>query len=455
MTVEKTIGGLVEASRKAQHDYESFDQKQVDALVRAVGKVVFDNAEELARMAVDETMMGIYEDKVKKNMGKARIIWHSLKGKKSVGIIDYDDEEKLYYVAKPKGVIGLVTPCTNPIVTPMCNLMFALKGRNSAVIAPHPRAKECGAYTVKLINQELKKLGAPENLVQIIEEPSLDLTNELMRQVDAVVATGGMAMVRAAYSSGKPSYGVGAGNVQVILDTGIDLEEAAEKIIIGRTFDNGIICSGEQTIITPIQIYDDTIEAFKKRGACYFDDPVIIDKFRKAMFTEKKVMNKELVGQPVEKVAEMAGVDVPEGTRVIILKAGGVGREELLCKEKMCSVMASFGYASFEEALRIAQANLDYEGEGHTVAIHSHDKEKIEKAGVFLNVSRLIVNQTSATSSGGSFFNGFAPTTTLGCGSWGNNSLSENLTYHHLLNISRIGLFKEGAAAPADEELWG
>lgn len=454
MAEKETIEGLAAKSRIAQHEFESYNQKDVDTLVQAVGKVVFENAEVLARMAVEETLMGNYEDKVKKNMGKARIIWNSLKGKKSVGIIDYDEAEKLYYVAKPKGVVGLVTPCTNPIVTPMCNLMFALKGRNSAIIAPHPRAKKCGAHTVKLINRELTKLGAPENLVQIIEEPSIDLTNELMRQVDVVVATGGMAMVRAAYSSGKPSYGVGAGNVQVILDKGIDLEEAAEKIIVGRAFDNGIICSGEQTIITPKEIYDETIEAFKKRGACYFDDPEIIDKFRKTMFTEKKVMNKEVVGQPLEKVAEMAGVEIPEGTRVIILKAAGTGREDLLCKEKMCSVLASFAYTSFDEALKIAQDNLDYEGEGHTVSIHTHDKEKIEKAGVYLNVSRLIVNQTSSTSSGGSFFNGFAPTTTLGCGSWGNNSLSENLTYHHLINISRIGLYNENGTVPSDDELW-
>ena len=455
MTEKEMVADLLETARGAQKKYEAFDQQQVDRIVRAVGKVVFGNAEELARMAVDETAMGDYEDKVKKNKGKSRIIWNSLKHKKSVGIIDYDEKEKMYLVAKPKGVIGLVTPCTNPIVTPMCNTMFALKGRNAVIIAPHPRAKACGTYTVELINAELAKLGAPENLIQIIEEPSIELTGELMHQVDIVVATGGMGMVRAAYSSGKPAYGVGAGNVQAIIEDGADLEDAAEKIIIGRTFDNGIICSGEQTVIAPEESFDAVVAAFKKQGAYYSDDEAIIDKLRSAMFTEKKVMNKDAVGQPVERIAEMAGIDIPENTRVILLKAKGIGEQDLLCKEKMCPVLAIIPYKTFDDALHIAQSNLDYEGKGHSVSIHSHNIEHIKQAGEHLTVSRLVVNQVCSTSAGGSFFNGFAPSTTLGCGSWGNNSISENLDYHHLINISRIGLYNEDAAAPTDQELWG
>jgi len=231
MDDKQFIKELVDKSRKAQKIYETFNQQQVDRVVRALAKVVWDNAEPLAKMAAEETGMGVYEDKIAKNRGKSRIIWNSLKGKKSVGIIDEDKEKGLFYVAKPMGVIGMVTPCTNPIVTPMCNLMFALKGRNSAIIAPHPRAKKCGRVTVDLMNKEIAKLGAPENLIQYIDEPTIELSGELMRQVDVVVATGGMGMVKAAYSSGKPSFGVGAGNVQVIIDRDADFNDAADKVI--------------------------------------------------------------------------------------------------------------------------------------------------------------------------------------------------------------------------------
>lgn len=454
MDNKEIIKSMIEKSRKAQREFEAFDQLQVDRIVRAIAKVVWDNAEPLAKMAVEETGMGVYEDKVAKNKGKSRIIWHSIKDKKSVGIIGEDKEKGLIYVAKPMGVIALVTPCTNPIVTPMCNLMFALKGRNSAIIAPHPRAKKCGRVTVDLFLKELKKLGAPENLIQYIDEPSIELTQELMQQSDVVVATGGMGMVKAAYSSGHPSFGVGAGNVQVIIDRDVDFSDAADKVIRGRIFDNGIICSGEQTVIAPEDKYDEVIEAFKKHGAFYAADRATVDKFRKVIFDEKGIISKYVVGQSVQSIAKLAGVSVPEGTRVILLKASGIGREDLLCKEKMCPVMASFSYKTFEEGVKIAQANLDYEGKGHTVAVHTNNLEHVKYAGVNLTVSRLVVNQPSSLTAGGSFFNGFAPTTTLGCGSWGNNSISENLDYKHLINISRIGLFNKDAKAPTDDEIW-
>jgi len=454
MDDKQFIKELVDKSRKAQKIYETFNQQQVDRVVRALAKVVWDNAEPLAKMAAEETGMGVYEDKIAKNRGKSRIIWNSLKGKKSVGIIDEDKEKGLFYVAKPMGVIGMVTPCTNPIVTPMCNLMFALKGRNSAIIAPHPRAKKCGRVTVDLMNKEIAKLGAPENLIQYIDEPTIELSGELMRQVDVVVATGGMGMVKAAYSSGKPSFGVGAGNVQVIIDRDADFNDAADKVIKGRMFDNGIICSGEQTVIAPDAKYDEVIAAFKKNGAFYVDDQAVVDKFRKVMFDEQGIISRDVVGQSVQKIASLAGVSVPAGTKVILLKAKGIGREDILCKEKMCPVMAAFSYKTFEDAVRIAQTNLEWEGKGHTAAIHSNNMDHIKYAGVALPVSRLIVNQTSSTGAGGSFFNGFAPTTTLGCGSWGNNSISENLDYKHLINISRIGLLNKDAVVPSDESIW-
>lgn len=447
------INEMMLKARAAQKAFEKFNQEQVDRVVREIGKVVYDHAELLARMAVDETGMGVYEHKVAKNKGKAKVIWNDLKGKKSVGEISYNKETNIVEIAKPIGVVGAVSPTTNPIVTPMCNAMFALKGRNAIIIAPHPRAKKCSSYTVELINERLAQLGAPANLIQIISEPSVELTNELMQAVDVVVATGGMGMVKAAYSSGKPAFGVGAGNVQVIIDRDVDFMKTAAKMIEGRTFDNGIICSGEQTIIAHEDDYDTVIAAFEKNGAFFVRDAQMHDKLKATIF-EGNHLNKDVVGQSVQKIAALAGVTIPEGTKVILLEAAGIGTADILCKEKMCPVMSTFKYKTFDEAIKIAKTNLELEGNGHSAAIHSNNLEHIKKAGTALSVSRLVVNAPSATTAGGSFYNGFAPTTTLGCGSWGNNSISENFTYKHLINISRIGMVREDVEVQADESIW-
>lgn len=451
--MQESIETMIEKARAAQKTYESFTQEQVDAIVRAIAKTVYDNAESLAKQAHEETGMGVYEDKVLKNIGKSRIIWNSLKGKKSVGIIERNESNGIIKVAKPMGVIGAVTPVTNPNVTPMSNAMFALKGRNAVIIAPHPKAKNCSGRTVDLINENIAKLGAPANLIQIIREPSVELTTELMKQVDVVVATGGMNMVKAAYSSGKPSFGVGAGNVQVILDRGIDFNTAAQKIILGRKFDNGIICSGEQSVICHEDDYAAVVEAFKANGAYYIDDQSVVDKFRGVLF-ENGHISRHVVGQSVAKIASMAQVEVPADAKIILLASNGQA-EDILRKEKMCPVMVAFTYKTFDEAITIAQTNLSIEGIGHTAAVHSNNQANIEKAAIGLKVSRIVVNQTSATSAGGSYFNGFAPTNTLGCGSWGNNSISENLDYKHLINVQQIGMPLEGkVSAPTDEQVW-
>lgn len=447
------IDNLIKNAKIAQMEFEKFSQDKIDAIVKAIGKVIYDRAEELAKMAVEETGMGVYENKVAKNKGKSKLIWNNLKDKKTVGIIEEDKLNNIIKVAKPKGVIAAVTPCTNPIVTPMCNAMFALKGGNSIIIAPHPRAKRCNKYVVDLLNEAIEKLGAPKKLIQTIEEPSIDLTSELMGKVDVVIATGGMGMVKSAYSSGKPAYGVGAGNVQCIIDRKVDIKAVVPKIIIGRTFDNGIICSGEQSIIIPKENYKKVIDEFIQNGACYIEDSNTIDKFVNVMFPQG-IINGKIVGQSVQFIADLAGVEIPKDTKVIILKARGKGAKDVLCKEKMCPVMVAFDYENFEEAVEIAQANLNLEGKGHSCAIHSNSEENIIYAGKELTVSRLVVNQPSSTSAGGSFYNGFAPTTTLGCGSWGNNSISENLDYKHLINISRIGFYNENAKVLTDEEIW-
>jgi len=397
--------------------------------------------------------MGVYEDKVAKNRGKSKTIWNDLKDKKSVGIIGREEEKGLVLVAKPIGVIASVSPTTNPIVTPMSNAMFALKGRNSIIVAPHPRAKKCSTHTVNLINEALKEYNTPENLIQIIEEPSIELTNELMKAADVVVATGGGAMVKAAYSAGKPAFGVGPGNVQCIIDKDVDFKEAVSKIVLGRAFDNGIICSGEQSVIAHEEDYDEIMEEFTKNGGFLVTDPAMKEAMRKVLFVEG-VINKDVVGQSARKIGEMAGITVPDNTKVILVEADGIGHADILCKEKMCPVLATFKYKEFKEAVYMAQTNLELEGKGHSCAIHSNDIENIEYAGDMLTVSRLVVNQPSSTSAGGSFFNGFAPTTTLGCGTWGNNSISENFTYKHMINVSRIGYYLKDVVVPSDEELW-
>ncbi|MBM3706553.1 MAG: aldehyde dehydrogenase family protein, partial [Actinobacteria bacterium] len=371
------IDELILKSKTAQAQFEKFNQQQVDAVVREVAKVVFDNAETLAKMAVDETRMGNYEDKLKKKLGKSRIIWNSLKDKKSVDIIEHDEKNKITLVAKPMGVVGAVTPCTNPVVTPMCNVMFALKGRNSIIIAPHPRAKKCGKYVVDLFNIAIQKLGAPENLVQIIDEPSVELTNQLMRKVDVVVATGGMGMVKAAYSSGKPSFGVGVGNVQVIIDRDVDISEVVPKIITGRAFDNGIICSAEQTVMVPEEDFDTVIAEFEKNNCSFVSDSAKKQALRDALFIDG-VPNKDVIGQSVQKIADLAGIDIKPDTKVLVVEADGVGREDVFCKEKMCSVLALIKYKDFAQAVSFAQANLDFEGKGHSVSIHSNNKQNIE-----------------------------------------------------------------------------
>ncbi|WP_019529894.1 aldehyde dehydrogenase family protein [Dasania marina] len=445
------IDEMIAKARIAQAEYATFSQEQVDEIVRAIGKVIYDNAEELARNAVAETRMGNVEDKLVKKLGKSRAIWNSLKGKRSIGVIEERDEDGLVKIAKPVGVVGAVTPTTNPVVTPMCNAMFALKGGNAIIIAPHPRAKKCSAQAVDLMNGEIKRLGGPDNLIQCITEPSIAATNELMQKVDVLVATGGPAMVTAAYSSGKPSFGVGPGNVQVIIDTDVDYNDAAAKVVAGRKFDYGIICSGEQSVIAQKDDYNKVIEAFKANGAHYVEDQETADKLRAAIFEDGHIAA-DAVGQSPQRIAEMAGISIADDAKVILIKSNGRD-DDILRKEKMCPVLVAHEYSDFDNAIAIAQQNLGVEGKGHTCAIHSNNDEHIRQAGLALPVSRLVVNEASSLTAGGSLKNGFAPTTTLGCGSWGNNSISENLNYHHLINVHRTG-YAHDKPAPTDEEIW-
>ena len=452
--LDPEIAALIARARAAQAIFEGFSQEAVDAIVRDMGKYVYDNAELLSQMAVDETGIGNFEDKVTKKKGKSRAIWNSLKGKKSRGIIDEDAETNLVYVAKPMGVVGAVTPITNPVVTPMCNGMFALKTGNAVIFAAHPKAQGCAEHLTEAYRAMLTAHGAPEDLIQVVKNGSITRTQQLMESVDVVVATGGGAMVKSAYSSGKPSFGVGAGNVPVIIDRGVDLGTAVDKIITGASFDNGIICSHEQFVLTPEEAFDDTVAMFTASGKVWYtDDEAQIQALRDVVFPDGH-LNKDVVGVTARAIGAMAGINVPESARLIMLPAKGAGEDDILAREKLCPVIAILPYESFEDAVQKAKANLLVEGAGHSAALHSHDEANIRHAGLELPISRLVVNQPSSLTAGGSLTNGFAPTTTLGCGSWGGNSISENLDYKHLMNVSRIGKVIEGKAVPTDEEIW-
>ncbi len=447
------IQSLVEKAREAMVKLDPFGQKDIDRMVRVIAKYVFDNAAELAEISVMETRMGTVEYKTRKNLGKAKIIWHSLKGKKSMGIISEDEETGIIEVAKPIGVVGAIQPTTNPQVTPMINAMSAIKGKNAIIIAPHPRAQNTTSYLVDKWNGELAKLGAPENLIQCVEDTSIERTNLLMQNADIVVATGGPGMVKAAYSGGRPSFGVGQGNVQTIVDRDVDMKEAIGMIVDGRVFDNGIICSGEQTIITPEDRWDEMRKELEAVGGYWIDNEGDREKLMAELFIDGH-LNKDLIGKNVSEIAVAAGVSIPDGTRVIVMPEDSANKTSLLRKEKMFPVITPFKYGEFSEGVDILIENLNIEGKGHSVSIHSNNEDHIRELGLRAPVCRVIVNQPCATTAGGSFFNGLNPTSTLGCGSWGNNSISENLYYKHMLNITRIAKVKKNPVIPTDEELW-
>lgn len=449
----KKIKQMIEKAKVAQAIWGKADQAKIDKVVRGIGKTVFDNAELLARLTVNETKIGNYEDNLNQDKRKAEIIWLSLKGKKSVGIIKRDEETGIVEIAKPVGVVGIILPVTIPVTNFMSNAMFSLKCGNAAIFAPHPRAKKTIATIAKLTLKAMKKLNVPENLIQYIEKPSIELTKELMSAVDLVVATGGMGIVKAAYSSGRPAYGVGPGNVQCIIDKNVDIDDAVEKIIIGRSYNYGLPCACEQAIIAPKEDFEKIISSFIKNKAVYIERRDAIEKLFKILFTDE-VLTKDCVGISAYDIAKKAGLSIPKGTKIILIKGDLKEQDKAFRKEKLCPVSIIYAYDKFEEAINIAKSNLEIEGKGHSVAIHSNNKKHIEQFALSVDVSRVVVNQACTTTAGGSFTIGFAPTTTLGCGTWGNNIISENLTYKHLMNITRIGFPMPNNKMPSREEIW-
>ena len=455
ITTQNTgVEELVERSKAAQKKIEFVTQEQADAAARAVCKIVYDNAKKLGTMAAEETRMGNVQDKISKCRMKSALIWQSIKDKKTVGIINRIEEMHMIEVAKPMGVVASIVPSTNPIVTPMCNAAFALKTRNSIIFAPHPRAVECTKLLVKMFRQELEKLSLPADLVLGLEQVSIEDSGTLMSSSDVVVATGGPGMVKAAYSSGKPSLGVGPGNVQCIVDYDANIADAAGKVLAGRSFDNGLICLGEQTVFVPEAKYHGFIEEIQKQGGYYISDPQVLDQVREGIFPGGGPINREIVGLSAEKIGKKLGLDVPDKTRAIVVKAETAGSTDVFCREKLCPVLTVMSYDTFENGVAMMVENLENEGKGHSIAIHSNTPEHVEYAAIQCSVSRVIVNQPSGTTGGGSPTNGFTPTTTLGCGSWGNNSFSGNFSHTHLMNITRVGYPYEESYLPDPAQAW-
>jgi len=455
MDAHDYIADLIAKARVAQKEFETYSQEEVDKVVRAIGKAIYDEGEPLAKMAVEESRMGKYEDKILKNKGKAMAVWNYLKDKKSRGIIEVDEAAGIVKVAHPMGVIGAIAPVTNPVMTPMHNCMIAVKCANAIIVAPHPSAKLTGMKTCEIMRAALKEVGAPVDIIQCIEPDmvTIESSGELMKQADVCIATGGPGMVTAAYSSGKPAYGVGAGNMQCIVDFDADIVDAVPKIVRGRCYDNGVLCTCEQNTICPETRYDEIMAEFEKNGAAVVKDEYI-DILRETLFPEGS-LNKKLVGLSGYEIAKAAGFEVPADTKALVVKAKGAGKADILSKEKLFPVIAIYTYKTWEEGVGMALANLEYEGKGHSSVVHSFTKEHIEYAGVTLPVSRLLVNGIGSSGVGGAYSNGFVPTATLGCGSWGNNSISENLAYYHLMNISRIGYTDNSKPTPTPEEVWG
>lgn len=454
MEAKEYVSSLIENARAAQAEFEQYSQEEVDKAVRAIGKIIFDNAEPLAKLAVEETRMGKYEDKIAKNLGKTKIAWARLKGVKSRGIIARHDDIGIIEVAKPIGVIGCIPPTTNPTMTPIHNAMCALKGGNALLICPHPRAKKTGVETTRLMREALKNVGAPVDLIQIIPEPTVELSSLVMSMCDVSIATGGPGMVKAAYSSGKPSFGVGAGNVQSLVDTDADLKVSAQQIARSRTYDNGVLCTCEQCVHVHESQYDEMVELLIAEGGAYIHEDADVAALRKAMFPNGSI-NKDVVGASAVFIAEQAGLTVPEDTKFLMVKIDKYGEEEYLAKEKLCPVMCVTKYDTWTNAVAHAKTNLIMEGAGHSSVVRSFNAEHIDYAGEQLPVSRIGVNMIGSSGLGGSFDNGLNPTATLGCGSWGNNSISENLWWHHLVNVARIAVTNPNAVIPSDEEVWG
>ncbi len=434
----------MDAMKQAQKEFATFSQEQVDKIFFAAAVAANKQRIPLAKMAVKETGMGVVEDKVIKNHYAAEYIYNAYKDTKTCGVIEEDSAFGIKKVAEPIGLIAAVIPTTNPTSTAIFKTLLALKTRNAIIISPHPRAKGCTIAAAKTVLEAAVAAGAPEGIISWIDVPSLELTNEVMKNADIILATGGPGMVKAAYSSGKPALGVGAGNTPVIIDDTADIKMAVSSIIHSKTFDNGMICASEQSVTVLEKVYDEVKKEFEVRG-CYFLKPAEIEKVRKTIIING-ALNAKIVGQSAYTIAKLAGVEVPESTKIIIGEVESVDISEEFAHEKLSPVLAMYKAKTFDEAIKKAEQLVADGGYGHTASlyINVNEKEKMALHAAAMKTCRILVNTPSSHGGIGDLYNfKLTPSLTLGCGSWGGNSVSENVGVKHLLNIKTVAERRE------------
>ena len=432
------------AMREAQKVFATYTQEQVDKIFYEAAKAANQQRIPLAKMAVAETGMGVVEDKVIKNNYAAEYIYNAYKNTKTCGVIEEDKAYGIKKIAEPIGLIAAVIPTTNPTSTAIFKTLIALKTRNAIIISPHPRAKQSTIAAAKIVLDAAVKAGAPENIIGWIDVPSLDLTQEVMKNSDTILATGGPGMVHAAYSSGKPALGVGAGNTPVIIDDTADIKMAVSSIIHSKTFDNGMICASEQSVTVLEPIYKEVRKEFEYRG-CYFLKKDELDKVRKTIIING-ALNAKIVGQSAHTIAKLAGVEVPEDTKILIGEVESVDISEEFAHEKLSPVLAMYKAKTFDEAIAKAERLVADGGYGHTSSlyINVNEKEKMAKHAAAMKTCRILINTPSSHGGIGDLYNfKLAPSLTLGCGSWGGNSVSENVGVKHLLNIKTVAERRE------------
>ena len=444
----ENVEGLEEQLRKtreAQAAYAKYSQEEVDKIFLAAATAANKQRISLAKMAVEETGMGVVEDKVIKNNYAAEYIYNAYKNTKTCGVIEEDSAYGIKKVAEPIGVIAAVIPTTNPTSTAIFKCLLALKTRNGIIISPHPRAKGCTIAAAKIVLEAAVAAGAPEDIIGWIDVPSLDMTNLIMKEADIILATGGPGMVKAAYSSGKPAVGVGAGNTPAIIDDTADILLAVNSIIHSKTFDNGMICASEQSVIVLDKVYKAAKKEFADRG-CYFLSPEETEKVRKTILING-ALNAKIVGQPAHTIAGLAGVSVPEKTKILIGEVESVDISEEFAHEKLSPVLAMYKAMNIQDAFAKAEQLIADGGYGHTSSIYldvSTGKEKLDEFAARMKTCRILVNTPSSHGGIGDLYNfKLAPSLTLGCGSWGGNSVSENVGVKHLLNIKTVAERRE------------
>lgn len=446
VTNAQELTARIKQLREAQKKFATYTQEQVDEIFRQAALAANHNRIKLAKLAVEETGMGIVEDKVVKNNFAAEYIYNQYKNMKTCGVLEEDKTSGITKVAEPIGVISAIVPTTNPTSTAIFKCLIALKTRNAIIISPHPRAKNATIEAARIVLEAAVKAGAPEGIIGWIDQPSVELSQNVMRESDIILATGGPAMVKAAYSSGRPALGVGAGNTPAIIDESAHIKMAVNSILLSKTFDNGVICASEQSIIVLEEVYDEVKKELAERGA-YILKGEEIDKVRSIILNEKGGLNADMVGQSAYKIAKMAGVNVPESAKVLVGEVTSVELEEPFSHEKLSPVLAMYKAKSFEEALDKADRLIELGGMGHTSVLYTDqlkNRDRVLTFGERMKTARTLINMPAAQGAIGDLFNfKLAPSLTLGCGSWGGNSVSENVGPKHLINVKSIAERRE------------